>query len=67
MLPSAAVNTFVLLLQRPSVPDLEVGFEARSLGAIPRVAIDGPFGAPAQNYNDYEVLLLVVRISSICC
>ncbi|KAK9836556.1 hypothetical protein WJX74_003035 [Apatococcus lobatus] len=49
----------VVLPERPSVPDLEVGFAARSLGVVPRVAIDGPFGAPAQNFNDYEVLLLV--------
>ncbi|MCL7034967.1 hypothetical protein MKW94_003520 [Papaver nudicaule] len=40
--------------------------ESTSLGAaggsntkFPRVLIDGPYGAPAQDYKDYEVVLLV--------
>ena len=28
----------------------------------PIIHVDGPSGAPAQNYKDYKVLLLVVRV-----
>jgi respiratory burst oxidase len=28
---------------------------------MPRLLIDGPYGAPAQDYKNYEVLLLVGR------
>ena len=65
LLHRPAMRPFVPLLQKPSAPDLEVGFQACSLAMVPRVAIDGPFGAPAQNFNDYEVLLLVVRLPAI--
>ncbi|XP_009404716.2 respiratory burst oxidase homolog protein B [Musa acuminata AAA Group] len=33
--------------------------ESRSSLAFPRVLIDGPYGAPAQEYKKYEVVLLV--------
>lgn len=56
----------MLSLQRPSAPDLEANFRGQSLTMVPRIALDGPFGAPAQNFNDYEVLLLVVRLPVIC-
>jgi respiratory burst oxidase len=29
------------------------------MNSLPRVLIDGPYGAPAQDYKKYEVVLLV--------
>ncbi|KAK9866610.1 hypothetical protein WJX84_002042 [Apatococcus fuscideae] len=45
-------------------PDLEAGTpptyaQGPTRTRAPKISLDGPYGAPAQNYNDYEVLLLV--------
>ena len=32
----------------------------------PIIHVDGPSGAPAQNYKDYKVLLLVVSANPSC-
>ncbi|XP_002511059.2 respiratory burst oxidase homolog protein C [Ricinus communis] len=35
------------------------GFQGNNCPSFPRVLIDGPYGAPAQDYKKYEVVLLV--------
>lgn len=35
------------------------GFQGNNNPNFPRVLIDGPYGAPAQDYKEYEVVLLV--------
>ncbi|KMZ56541.1 hypothetical protein ZOSMA_93G00050 [Zostera marina] len=42
--------------EKPNFPNSGNTMQQKSL---PRLLIDGPYGAPAQNYSNYDVLLLV--------
>lgn len=41
------------------IPELDLICMFCVIYSLPRLLIDGPYGAPAQNYPNYDVLLLV--------
>ncbi|XP_010549734.1 PREDICTED: respiratory burst oxidase homolog protein B [Tarenaya hassleriana] len=56
-------DVFFKVCRSPSADESEfVGTDitqARNIPRLPKLLIDGPYGAPAQDYRNYDVLLLV--------